>query len=112
MNTNGPIPRKPRSFFMRGGYKLTVLKANGKWLVLYVASVDNNHAVWDVPLPGATTTPAHHNGVKPFDTWEQAMAHAGTLRTYYGDQCRGDYLIWSQQHPTAATTSSVGGVDS
>lgn len=109
MNTNGPIPRKPRSFFMRGGYKLTVLKANGKWLVLYVASVDDNHVVWSVPHDATTST---HGKLKPFDTWEQAMGHAGTLRTYYGDQCRGDYLIWSQQHPTAATTSSVGGVDS
>lgn len=92
-------PRRPRNHLGRGGYKLTVLKLSGKWHVLYVAEVDRNHVVWSVALPGVTT---NSWAKAPFDTWRQAMDYAATLRTYYGDQCRGDLLIWTRFHGEVA----------
>lgn len=93
-------PRRPRNYQARGGYKLTVMKGGpeNKWQVLYVAEVDQNHLVWTAALPGYSTSPAWVNEVKPFDTWDAAMAHAATLRTWYGDQSRRDNLIWNRLH--------------
>jgi hypothetical protein len=90
------VPRRPRGNGVGG--RLGVLKINGKWQVWYVNRIDENHIVWRLPLPGATTDPAWANEVRPFETWQEAMDHAATLRTYYGDQCRGDLLLWNRRH--------------
>lgn len=71
-----------------------MLKVGGRWQVWYVSQVDKRHVVWHWPLPGASTVRAWRNEVEPFETWGEAMAHAATLRTYYGDQGRGDNLLF------------------
>ena len=98
------ILRKPRNHAGRGGYKLTVFKHEGKWEVRYVSEVDQHGLVWAVPCFGVTT---QYPGIDPFPTWEAAMAHAATLRTYYGDQCRGDNLLWNRRHSTHTPTSGA-----
>lgn len=90
------IPRRPRG--SGSGGRLAVFKDALGWQVCYVARVDHNHVVWVVTVPGVTTDNWH--GPKPFVAWEDAMAYAATLRTYYGDQCRGDNLLWNRRHPT------------
>lgn len=90
------IPRRPR--VCRYGARLTVLKHNDQWHVWYVSQVGTHHVVWRWPLPGASTDRAWVAQVTPFDRWEDAMAHAATLRTYYGDQCRGDNKIFDRHH--------------
>jgi hypothetical protein len=78
--------------------KLTVYKDDFGWQVQYVTRVVQGF-IWHLPLPGATTSV--HGVPGPFSSWDAAMAYAETLRTYYGDQVRGDNLIFNQRHGRA-----------
>lgn len=90
-------PRRPRNHGVGG--RLTVLKLDGVWHVKYVAQIDHNHIVWCTPVPGSTTGDGWGMAyVPPFMDWEDAMAHAAGLRTYYGDEVRGDDLLWNRRH--------------
>lgn len=89
------IKRRPRSYAYRGGYKLTVFRDRNGWQVAYVSSVDVHGNYWAVPHP--RTTMGYN--IDPFPSWEAAFAHATTLRTFYADECRGDYTIWNRIHP-------------
>lgn len=84
--------RRPRKNGIGG--KLTVFKDGHGWQVKYVSEVDQRGVVWDCSLPPHTTGAW---GRRPFETWRLAMDHAATLRTWYGDQCRGDNLIFDQK---------------
>ena len=88
-----PIPRRPRR--NGPGARLTVLKERGAWQVWYVCDIDDDHIVWRWDLPGHTTD-SWIGDVAPFVTWGEAMAHAATLRTHYGDQCRCDNLLFDR----------------
>lgn len=83
------VPRKPRNNGIGG--KLSVLKLD-KWHVVYVSEVDQYAMVWTTTVPRVTTESV--SGPGPFESWAEAMAYAAGLRTYYGDQVRGDGTIW------------------
>lgn len=98
----GQHERTPRRYRDHGvGGRLTVLSFDGgkTWDVKYVSKVDDRHVVWCTARAGATTgdgwPPAY---VPPFESWQDAMDHAAGLRTYYGDQCRGDNSLFNRRH--------------
>ena len=86
--------RRPRNHGVGG--RLTVFKSRDGWEVCYVSRVDHNRLVWCTTVPRVTTDSI--DGPSPFADWRDAMAYAATLRTYYGDQCRGDNLLFDRRH--------------